>query len=91
MDREKFGVNIKIERMKHQMTQEQLGSKLNMSRAMIDRLENGREIKLGFSRIKNISEALECDLSLLLRDTGVVDTLFSALSCIENSVRRDKK
>ena len=79
MDRQIFGINIKVERSRMGITQEELARRMKLSRNMIDRLENGRNVKITFTRIKELSDCIECDIASLLMGTGVVESLFKPL------------
>ena len=92
MDRQMFGINIKAERAAGEITQRELAERMSLSRNMIDKLENGRSVRVDFTRIKKLSECLECDIASLLVGTGVVDKLFEVLVELERQggVRDDE-
>ena len=61
----KFGKNVKIERVKRDLTQEQLAEILDVSQNYIACIETGRQ-NMSLAKILELSVALRCDISLLL-------------------------
>lgn len=61
----KFGKNVKIERIKKDLTQEQVGDRLNVSQKHIANIERGQE-NMSLGKILVLSEALDVDINSLL-------------------------
>ena len=55
---------VKSARKARRLSQSELGGRANVSRAQIDRLENGRISDIGFLTLIRILRALDMDLSL---------------------------
>lgn len=62
----KFGRNVKIERIKKDLTQEQLAEIMNKSQNYIACVECGRQ-NMSLGKILELSEALEIDIETLLK------------------------
>jgi len=62
----KFGRNVKIERIKKDLTQEQLAEIMNKSQNYIACVECGRQ-NMSLGKILELSEALEIDIENLLK------------------------
>ena len=69
MDKEtllkKFGKNVKIERIKKDMTQEVLAEKMNVSQNYLANIERGKE-NMSLWKIYNLSQCLGVSVNLLL-------------------------
>lgn len=65
MDVAKIGMKVKIERVKKELTIEELASRANMSVTTISRLERGYGNPRMFS-IQKIAEVLELDVNTLV-------------------------
>ena len=61
----KFGKNVKIERIKKDLTQEQLAEKMNVSQNYLACVENGRQ-NMSLGKILELANALEIDIEMLL-------------------------
>lgn len=61
----KFGKNVKIERIKKDLTQEKLAEKLNVSQHYLASTERGQE-NMSLGKILVLAEALDVDINLLL-------------------------
>ncbi len=62
----RFGKNIKIERIKKDMTQEQLAEKLDVSRTYLASVECGKE-NMSLGKILEIAQVLDIDIEKLLK------------------------
>ncbi|MDO5437098.1 MAG: helix-turn-helix transcriptional regulator [bacterium] len=62
----KFGKNVKIERIKLDLTQEQLAEKLGMSQNYLACIECGRQ-NMSLGKILELSEALGVEIEVLLK------------------------
>ena len=62
----KFGKNVKIERIKKDLTQEMLGEKLDVSQKHIASIECGKE-NMSLGKILVLAQALETDIENLLK------------------------
>ncbi len=69
MDKEtllkKFGKNVKIERVKKDLTQEQLAEVMGVSQNYIASIEGGKE-NMSLGKILELSKALDIDIEALL-------------------------
>jgi putative transcriptional regulator len=68
MDKERLkilGLNIKVERTKKQLKQEQLAEKVDYSRNSISLIENGAQ-NLSALKLIDIAKALEIDINQLM-------------------------
>ena len=61
----KFGKNVKIERIKKDLTQEQLSVKLDVNQNYIACIERGRQ-NMSLGKILELSDALGVDIQKLL-------------------------
>jgi len=61
----KFGLNVKIQRLKKGFTQEELASKLNMHLTYLAKIETGR-INMSLGKILEIARILNTDINNLL-------------------------
>lgn len=61
----KFGKNVKIERVKKDLTQEQLAEIMNMSQNHISGIETGRE-NMSLGKVLELSQHLDVDIAALL-------------------------
>ena len=61
----KFGKNVKIERIKKDLTQEQLAEKMNISQNYLACIENGRQ-NMSLGKILELSQYLQTDINNLL-------------------------
>lgn len=61
----KFGLNVKLERIKKGYTQEFLAEKANVHRNYISKIETG-EINMSLAKILELSKAMELDVQKLL-------------------------
>lgn len=61
----KFGKNVKIERIKKDLTQEKFAEKLGVSTNYIACVENGRQ-NMSLGKILELSQALLIDINKLL-------------------------
>lgn len=61
----KFGKNVKIERIKKDLTQEQLAEKMNLSANYVARIECGRQ-NMSLGKILELSNSLDTDIKNLL-------------------------
>ena len=61
----KFGKNVKIERIKKDLTQEQLAEIMGLSQNYIARIECGRQ-NMSLSKILELSNFLKTDIENLL-------------------------
>lgn len=61
----KFGKNVKIERIKQDLTQEQLAEKMNVSQNYVASIECGKA-NMSLGKILELSEFLNVDINLLL-------------------------
>ena len=61
----KFGKNVKIERIKKDLTQEQLAEKMNVGSNYLARIENGRQ-NMSLGKILELSQYLQTDINNLL-------------------------
>lgn len=61
----KFGKNVKIERIKQDLTQEQLAEKMNVSQNYVANIECGKA-NMSLGKILELSEFLNVDINLLL-------------------------
>lgn len=62
-----LGINIKSERLRHGISQEQLAELTNISRNSVSLIETGK-INPTILKVIDIAKALEVDIKLLLRD-----------------------
>ncbi len=62
----KFGKNVKIERIKKDLTQEQLAEKMNVSQNYVAGIECGRA-NMSLAKILELSQFLEVDINELLK------------------------
>ncbi|MEE3349575.1 MAG: helix-turn-helix transcriptional regulator [Candidatus Gastranaerophilaceae bacterium] len=65
----KFGKNVKIERIKKDLTQEQLSVKLDVNQNYIACIERGRQ-NMSLGKILELSDALDVDIQKLLTFTS---------------------
>lgn len=61
----KFGLNVKIQRLKKGFTQEELAGKLNMHLTYLAKIETGR-INMSLGKILELSKTLKTDINNLL-------------------------
>lgn len=61
----KFGKNVKIARIKIDLTQEQFAEKVGVSQNYIARIESGRQ-NMSLFKIAELSEFLKTDIKTLL-------------------------
>ena len=61
----KFGLNVKIQRLKKGFTQEELASKLNMHLTYLAKIETGR-INMSLGKILELALTLKTDINNLL-------------------------
>lgn len=61
-----FGKNVKIERIKQDLTQEQLAEKMDVSQNYIACIESGRQ-NMSLGKILELSEVLGVDIEKLLK------------------------
>ena len=61
----KFGKNVKIERIRKDLTQEHLAEKMNVSQKYISIIE-GRKANMSLVKILELSQFLETDIENLL-------------------------
>ena len=61
----KFGKNVKIERIRKDLTQEHLAEKMNVSQKYISIIEGGKA-NMSFVKILELSQFLETDIENLL-------------------------
>ncbi len=61
----KFGKNVKIERVKKDLTQEQLAEVMGVSQNYVASIEGGKE-NMSLGKILELSKALEIDIEDLL-------------------------
>ena len=61
----KFGKNVKIERIKKDLTQEQLAERLSLSQNYVACIERGRQ-NMSLGKILELSEALNINIVKLL-------------------------
>ena len=62
----KFGKNVKIERIKKDLTQEQFAEKLGVSTNYLACVENGRQ-NMSLGKILELAKAFEIDIEKLLK------------------------
>lgn len=62
----KFGKNVKIERIKKDLTQEQLAEILDVSQNYIACIETGKQ-NMSLGKILELSEALSVNIEMLLK------------------------
>ena len=62
----RFGKNVKIERIKKDLTQEQLSVKLQVNQNYIACIEQGRQ-NMSLGKILELADALEIDVESLLK------------------------
>ena len=62
----KFGKNVKIERIKKDLTQEKFAELLNVSPNYIACIENGRQ-NMSLGKILELSKALQVNIEVLLK------------------------
>lgn len=60
-----FGKNVKIERVKKDLTQEKLAELMNVSQNYVSSIETGKE-NMSLAKILELSKYIECDISSLL-------------------------
>jgi transcriptional regulator with XRE-family HTH domain len=63
----KLGFNIKVERIRKELNQEQLAEKVNTSRNSISSIENGKQ-SLSALKLIDISNALGIEINELVKD-----------------------
>lgn len=61
-----FGKNVKIERIKQDMTQEELAEKMNVSQNYVAGIECGRA-NMSLAKVLELSDFLNVDINVLLR------------------------
>lgn len=61
----KFGKNVKIERIKKDLTQEKLAEKMNVSQNYIANIERGKE-NMSLAKVLELSQYLETPIENLL-------------------------
>lgn len=61
----KFGLNVKIARMKKSLTQEQLAEKMNIHLTYIAKIETGK-INMSLGKILELAKVLDTDINRLL-------------------------
>lgn len=61
----KFGKNVKIERIKQDLIQEELAERLNVSQNYIACIECGKQ-NMSLGKILELANALEIDIEMLL-------------------------
>ncbi|MBQ8459676.1 helix-turn-helix transcriptional regulator [bacterium] len=61
----KFGLNVKIQRLKKGLTQEELANKLNMHLTYLAKIETGR-INMSLGKILELAKILKTDINKLL-------------------------
>lgn len=61
----KFGKNVKIERIKKDLTQEQLAEKMEVSQNYIASIERGKA-NMSLAKVLELSEYLDTDMKNLL-------------------------
>ena len=61
----KFGKNVKIERIKKDLTQEKLAEKMDVSQNYIANIECGKE-NMSLGKILELSQFIETDINNLL-------------------------
>lgn len=61
----KFGKNVKIERVKKDLTQEQLAEIMGVSQNYVASIEGGKE-NMSLGKILELSKALNIDIEVLL-------------------------
>ncbi len=62
----RFGKNVKIERIKQDLTQEALAEKLGMSQNYLACIECGRQ-NMSLGKILELADALNVDIEILLK------------------------
>lgn len=62
----KFGKNVKLERIKKDLTQEQLAEKMDVSNNYISGIETGRE-NISLGKILELADFIGTDIQNLLR------------------------
>lgn len=62
----KFGKNVKIERIKKDLTQDQLAEIMDVSQHHISGIENGKE-NMSLGKILELSQFLKVDIETLLK------------------------
>ncbi len=61
----KFGLNVKIQRLKKGLTQEELSNKLNMHITYLAKIETGR-VNMSLGKILELANTLKTDINNLL-------------------------
>lgn len=61
----RFGKNVKIERIKQDLTQEQFAEKMNVSQNYIANIECGKA-NMSLAKVLELSEYLNVDINILL-------------------------
>jgi len=61
----KFGLNVKIQRLKKGYTQEELANKMNIHLTYLAKIETGR-INMSLGKILELSKTLKTDINNLL-------------------------
>lgn len=61
----KFGKNVKIERIKKDLTQEKLAERMNVSQNYIANIERGKE-NMSLAKVLELSTFLDVDIDKLL-------------------------
>lgn len=61
----KFGKNVKIERIKQDLTQEQLGDIMGVGQAYIASIERGKE-NMSLAKVLELAQSLNVDIENLL-------------------------
>ena len=62
----RFGKNIKIERIKKDLTQEKLAERMNVSQNYIANIERGKE-NMSLAKVLELSTFLDVDIDKLLK------------------------
>ena len=60
-----FGKNVKIERIKEDLTQDDLADKMNVSQNYVASIERGRA-NMSLGKILELSQFLDIDINILL-------------------------
>lgn len=61
----RFGKNLKIERIRKDLTQEQLSEKMGVSRTYLASIEGGKE-NMSLAKVLELANYLEVDIKTLL-------------------------
>ncbi len=62
----RFGKNVKIERIKQDLTQEKFAEKMNVSQNYIANIECGKA-NMSLAKVLELSEFLQVDIGVLLK------------------------